>query len=180
MQRLLRCTFTTLIVLSLSFTLNGCGQRQQPVVAPVGLEGSAVEVHRPVRLYLLQPSSLRLVQYGGLGGSVSADGLLAQLVQPESSSSELISPVPEGVALKVLGVEGKIITVELTVAGTPHWSTRREAILFDSVVLTLTELPDVEAVQFVVTDSKYTGRVDLSQPYDRNRLLAPQEGYEPW
>ncbi len=177
MQRTFRSVVTTLTLISMVISvLSACVRPQPSVVDRKGPASAYDQSPGQLAIYLFDPDTVRLVRRTGIEAANA--GELLELLKNPGEDHKLVSPLPEGTTLRVAAHDRQTMTIEIGFMGTPLWGTRREAILFDSVVLTLGELPGVDAVRFIVKGSSYLGRVDLSQPFSRDTLLAPQESYD--
>ena len=119
-----------------------------------------------VSAYLLHGETLRLREVE-ISGEYTPWSLIQLLRDPGLSYIEarLFSTVPNVVEVSLLGIEDDIIYVLLGMGQPQGMSSLTEALMIDSIVLSLCSFAEIEAVQFIVdlTDG-YRGRLDLYEP----------------
>ena len=129
-------------------------------------------------LYLFNLSTLTLSRAVEVSELTPVE-LLEQLRHPSEEQLALgyNSPLPAEVELRCLGREEGTLYVLLTYNNAALLSALGEAVMCDAVVLSLTSMPEIAHVQFVVDLSLgYQGRLDIAAPFDQDHLcLFKQE-----
>ncbi|MFQ6132405.1 MAG: GerMN domain-containing protein [Armatimonadota bacterium] len=158
----------------------GC-QRPRVTPPPTPSPPSPRTETKVVKVYFADPETalLRAVERT-VAADTPATGAMLSLLEGPREGEELVSPLPEGTGLRGVSVEEGLATVDLTAEfgeGFPPGAAASLAALY-SVVNTLTELEEVEAVDILVEGQAVDvlGEISVAEPLTRNEDLIAPEG----
>ncbi len=138
---------------------------------------------RPVTLYYPDNNGEHLVKVTKSISLRAGEALEASLIEELMvlpTVSDVVSPIPEGTIVKNIHVTDGICYVDFNEAfrGNHYGGSTGELMTVYSIVNTLTELPNVSRVQFLIEGEKmvtYKGHLDFSQLFEYNIELIGKE-----
>ena len=178
MKRIKKFIGITLIVLLLTGIAAGCGQTDNSTPSNQDNNSSQQEEKTNITLYFSDKDALTLVAENRevAKGSKSMEQIIIEELIAGPENPEHLRTVPA--ETKLLSVEVKEGTVFIDFSEefiTKHWGgSTGESFTVYSIVNSLTELPDLKSVQFLVNCKKIetlAGHMDLSVPIERNEML---------
>jgi len=187
-RRYLLWFLVALVIVSLAAP--GCrrgGDETQPPPQGNGTDGTQEPAPEPEKvgltLYFSDDQAMYLVpeeRQVELPDGVTASEMAVRELIRGPETPELAITIPKEARLLSLEVEGGIATVDFSrELQTEHWGgSTGESFTIYSVVNTLTEFEDIDAVQFLVEGEaldSLAGHMDLTEPVRRNESLIKSD-----
>lgn len=132
----------------------------------------------PMKIYFIDPMIGLLIPENRTV-SIQNNQLIESVItaiQAGPKNKKLISPLDELVRVESVTFEGKICYINLNriFINNPVWNQQNKTLILSAVVNTLTELEQVQSVQFLIEGKplgEVTEEVQLSAPLKRNETL---------
>ncbi len=132
----------------------------------------------PMKIYFIDPMSGLLVPENRTV-SINNNQLIESVlkaIQAGPKNKRLVSPLDESVRVDSIMFEGKVCFINLNKAfiNNPVWYRQDKALVIASIVNTLTELEQVQGVQFLIEGKplgEATREIQLGETFKRNETL---------